>query len=58
MYGSYVKTQKLFIRLNGVVLGFQLYWDEVEPANPLGSKKGEQKVGVFYMEFDESSSYF
>jgi hypothetical protein len=46
--GSYIKTHELFIRLNGVVLGFQFYWDEVEPANPLGSKKGDHKVGVFY----------
>ena len=46
--GSYIKTHELFIRLNGVVLGFQFYWDEVEPANPLDSKKGDHKVGVFY----------
>jgi len=46
--GSYVKTHKLFIRLKGEVLGIQIYWDEVEPANPLGSKKGDHKVGVFY----------
>lgn len=25
-----------------------MYYDEVEPANSLGSKKGQHKVGVFY----------
>ncbi len=46
--GSYVKTHELFKPLNGVVLGFQFYWDEVELANPLGNEKGDQKVGIFY----------
>jgi hypothetical protein len=46
--GRYVKTYTLFIRLNGLVLSFQLYWDEVEPANVVGSKKGEHKVVIFY----------
>ena len=46
--GKYVKLDPLYIQLNGAVLCFQIYMDEVELANPLGSKKGKHKVSVFY----------
>lgn len=46
--GSFVKTVPLFVSQNGEVLGFQIYMDEVELANPFGSKKGKHKVSVFY----------
>ncbi|KZS10313.1 Uncharacterized protein APZ42_025241 [Daphnia magna] len=46
--GKFVKRDPEFINLNGAILGFQIYMDEVELANPLGSKKGKHKVSVFY----------
>ncbi len=38
--GSFVKSLPLFIQHHGNILGIQLYMDEVELSNPLGSKKG------------------
>ena len=46
--GKFVKRDALYIELNGAVLGFQIYMDDVELANPLGSKKRKYKVSVFY----------
>ena len=46
--GSFVKSLPLFIQYHGNILGIQLYMDEVELSNPLGSKKGKHKVSVFY----------
>lgn len=46
--GEYVKRDPMYIKLNGAVLCFQIYMDEVELANPLGSKKGKHEVSVFY----------
>ncbi len=46
--GDFVRQNKTFIENNGAVLGIQLYHDDVEPANPLGSKKGKHKQAVFY----------
>lgn len=45
---DYVQNNPVFIENQGKVLGFQIYYDDVEPANPLGSKKGCHKQGVFY----------
>ena len=46
--GKFVKRDALYIELNGAVLCFQIYMDDVELANPLGSKKRKYKVSVFY----------
>lgn len=45
---DFVQQNQLFIEKSGAVLGFQLYHDDIEPANPLGSKKGKHKQSVFY----------
>ncbi|KAK4007440.1 hypothetical protein OUZ56_012597 [Daphnia magna] len=42
--GKYLKCHPLFIRHNGHILCIQVYMDEVETGNPLGSKKGKHKV--------------
>ena len=49
--GQHVKSNPVFVSQKGAVLGIQLYFDEVELCNPLGSKKGKHKVGVFYWTF-------
>jgi hypothetical protein len=46
--GEYAKTNSVFCSRSGRVLGIQIYFYEVEVANPLGSKKSKYKVGVFY----------
>lgn len=46
--GTYIKSNPLYIQHHGRVLGVQIYTDDVELANPLGSKKGKHKVSVFY----------
>lgn len=46
--GSFLPSSPYFIEHCGAVLIIQVYYDEVEPANSLGSKKGQHKVGVFY----------
>jgi hypothetical protein len=46
--GPYVKNHPMYIKHNGQILCIQVYMDEVEVANPLGSKKGKHKVCVFY----------
>ncbi len=46
--GKFVKRDTAYIELGGAILCFQIYMDEVELANPLGSKKGKHKVSVFY----------
>lgn len=45
---KFVRQHPLFIALEGAILGIQIYYDDVEPANPLGSNKGQHKQGVFY----------
>jgi hypothetical protein len=46
--GSYIKKHPLYIKHSGQILCFQIYMDEVEVSNPLGSKKGKHKICVFY----------
>lgn len=46
--GSVIRSNPTFLKLNGAVLAIQIYNDEVELMNPLGSKKGKHKVSVFY----------
>lgn len=46
--GSFVQNHPVYIKHNGEVLVIQMYYDEVEPVNVLGSNKGKHKVGVFY----------
>ncbi len=46
--GSFIQSTPLYIEQQGAVIAIQLYYDEVEPANSLGSKKGQHKIGVFY----------
>ncbi|XP_032798501.2 uncharacterized protein LOC116935270 [Daphnia magna] len=46
--GSFVKRIPLYVQQKGAILCFQIYMDEVELSNPLGSKKGKHKVSVFY----------
>lgn len=45
--GSYIKRHPLFSRENDA-LQIQLFFDEFETANPLGSKKGVHKLGAIY----------
>jgi len=45
---DFVQNNPIFVENQGQVLGFQIYYDDVEPANPLGSKKGCHKQAVFY----------
>jgi hypothetical protein len=42
--GSYVRSNPVFVERRGQVLLFQIYADDVELSNPLGSKKGKHKV--------------
>ena len=46
--GEFIKSNRIFRANNGAVLGFQIYFDDVELTNPLGSAKGKHKVGMFY----------
>lgn len=46
--GSILKSNHLFVLKNGAILVIQIYSDDVELANPLGSKKGKHKITVFY----------
>lgn len=45
--GSYFKSHPLFLS-NKFALQIQLYYDDFECVNPLGSKKGMHKVGCLY----------
>jgi len=46
--GNYIRYNRLFVSKYSKILCFQLYMDEVEIANPLGSKKGKHEACVFY----------
>ena len=46
--GHYIKEHNYYIEHCGRIICFQVYMDEFEPANPLGSKKSKHKVSVFY----------
>lgn len=41
--GSYVKSNPSFQHTNNLFIAF--YFDELEVANPLGSKRGNHKLG-------------
>lgn len=45
--GNFIKQNPLFLEKKGQVLGFQVNMDDVELANPLGSKKGKHKISIF-----------
>lgn len=45
--GSYFKTHPLFSKHKNA-LQIQIFYDDFEPANPLGSKRGIHKVGALY----------
>lgn len=45
--GSYFRNHSLFANQEHA-LQIQLYYDDFETANPLGSKKGIHKLGCFY----------
>lgn len=45
--GSYFKNHPLFSSKK-YALQIQLYYDDFEPANPLGSKRGIHKIGCIY----------
>lgn len=45
--GSYFKTHPLFSKQQNA-LQIQLYYDDFETANPLGSKRGVHKIGALY----------
>lgn len=47
MDGDHFKTHRLF-QLHKNALRIQLYYDELEIVNPLGSKTGIHKLGAFY----------
>lgn len=44
-----------FLKQHPNALQFILYYDELEVCNPLGSKAGNQKLGMFYMVFGNIS---
>jgi hypothetical protein len=46
--GRAVLENPVFIRQEGQVLGIQVYYDEVELANALGTAAGRNKTGFFY----------
>ena len=46
--GKAMRNNPVFIKTKGAVLAVQLYFDEIEPANALGSNKGVYKMGCFY----------
>lgn len=45
--GLYLKTHPLFLK-EKITLQIQLFYDDFETANPLGSKKGIHKLGAIY----------
>ena len=45
--GSYFKTHALFSK-QPTSLQIQMYYDDFETANPLGSKRGIHKIGALY----------
>ena len=47
IFGSYFKTNAVFCQEKHA-LQIQLYYDDFETANPLGSKKGIHKLGCIY----------
>lgn len=46
--GDHIKSNPVYVAHEGRVLVFQIYSDEMDPGNTLGSKKGKNKVTVFY----------
>ena len=46
--GRAVLDNPVFVRHGGEVLGIQVYYDEVELANALGTAAGRNKTGFFY----------
>ena len=42
--GNYIKNTPLFQHDNALCVSF--YYDELEVANPLGSKRGKHKLGI------------
>ena len=46
--GSMVKSNPVYVKCEGRVLAFQFYYDDAELGNPLGSKKGKNKIAFFY----------
>lgn len=55
--GSYYKAHPLFIG-NQKSVSLQLYFDEYEPANGMGSKTGGHKLGVIYVTLRNLPHYF
>ena len=45
--GLYIKAHPLFSS-ESHALKIQLFYDDFEPCNPLGSKKGSHKIGAIY----------
>lgn len=45
--GAYSKTHPLFI-VERLALQIQIYYDDFETANPLGSKRGIHKIGCLH----------
>ena len=48
--GSFIKNHPMF-KQNSEMLQLILYFDELEVANPLGSKRGKHKLGNFFIVF-------
>ena len=46
--GQWIRQNPVYIEQKGRVLAIQVYFDEVETANPLGSNKGVYKMAMFY----------
>ena len=46
--GLYIKAHPLFSS-ESHALKIQLFYDDFEPCNPLGSKKGSHKIGAIYL---------
>lgn len=45
--GDLYKSHPLFLE-DPCALQIQLYYDEVEVCNPIGSRRGVHKLGLFY----------
>lgn len=48
--GSYIKNNPSFQHDNVLLISF--YYDELEVANPLGSKRGKHKLGLLIMNLE------
>lgn len=46
--GAVIRNNPVYLENHGEVLLFQIYYDDIDPGNPLGTTKGANKVAFFY----------